>query len=168
VALLPLGVPRRPSSTSSAASRPDRAHPAGWESSRRWSRARSWTTKSCSARWGSLWRRVRLRRVLPRRDGRRGDRDLPGGPLTAEAEGVARHRARRQGQRPEGKRLKVVDAFRTSGNNRRMIMDAPVSPPDRPMVQLDGGRRHERPERSVPARDREQPPASSARPGRPT
>ena len=41
------------------------------------------------------------------------------------------------------KRLKVVDAFRTSGNNPAwMIMDAiPVLPPDlRPMVQLDGGR----------------------------
>jgi DNA-directed RNA polymerase subunit beta' len=41
------------------------------------------------------------------------------------------------------KRLKVVDAFRTSGNRPQwMIMDSiPVLPPDlRPMVQLDGGR----------------------------
>src|SRR3712207_1333981 len=41
------------------------------------------------------------------------------------------------------KRLKVVDAFRTSGNRPEwMIMDViPVLPPDlRPMVQLDGGR----------------------------
>src|SRR4051812_40568123 len=41
------------------------------------------------------------------------------------------------------KRLKVVDAFRTSGNKPEwMVMDAvPVLPPDlRPMVQLDGGR----------------------------
>src|SRR5918996_727733 len=41
------------------------------------------------------------------------------------------------------KRLKVVDAFRTSGNRPEwMIMDSiPVLPPDlRPMVQLDGGR----------------------------
>jgi DNA-directed RNA polymerase subunit beta' len=41
------------------------------------------------------------------------------------------------------KRLKVVDAFRTSGNRPEwMVMDAvPVLPPDlRPMVQLDGGR----------------------------
>ncbi|MBA3610236.1 MAG: DNA-directed RNA polymerase subunit beta', partial [Rubrobacter sp.] len=41
------------------------------------------------------------------------------------------------------KRLKVVDAFRVSGNKPEwMIMDAvPVLPPDlRPMVQLDGGR----------------------------
>jgi len=41
------------------------------------------------------------------------------------------------------KRLKVVDAFRTSTNNPSwMIMDSvPVLPPDlRPMVQLDGGR----------------------------
>ncbi len=41
------------------------------------------------------------------------------------------------------KRLKVVDAFRTSGNGPEwMIMEAiPVLPPDlRPMVQLDGGR----------------------------
>ena len=41
------------------------------------------------------------------------------------------------------KRLKVVDAFRSSGNNPAwMVMDAvPVLPPDlRPMVQLDGGR----------------------------
>ncbi|MCA1731791.1 MAG: DNA-directed RNA polymerase subunit beta', partial [Actinobacteria bacterium] len=41
------------------------------------------------------------------------------------------------------KRLKVVDAFRTSNNRPEwMIMDAvPVLPPDlRPMVQLDGGR----------------------------
>ena len=41
------------------------------------------------------------------------------------------------------KRLKVVDAFRTSGNNPSwMIMESiPVLPPDlRPMVQLDGGR----------------------------
>ncbi len=41
------------------------------------------------------------------------------------------------------KRLKVVDAFRSSGNNPSwMIMEAvPVIPPElRPMVQLDGGR----------------------------
>ncbi|MBA2443516.1 MAG: DNA-directed RNA polymerase subunit beta' [Rubrobacter sp.] len=41
------------------------------------------------------------------------------------------------------KRLKVVDAFRASGNKPEwMIMDSvPVLPPDlRPMVQLDGGR----------------------------
>jgi DNA-directed RNA polymerase subunit beta' len=41
------------------------------------------------------------------------------------------------------KRLKVVDAFRTSDNKPEwMVMDAvPVLPPDlRPMVQLDGGR----------------------------
>ena len=41
------------------------------------------------------------------------------------------------------KRLKVVDAFRTSNNNPSwMIMESiPVLPPDlRPMVQLDGGR----------------------------
>ncbi|MDP9411916.1 MAG: DNA-directed RNA polymerase subunit beta' [Actinomycetota bacterium] len=41
------------------------------------------------------------------------------------------------------KRLKVVDAFRTSGNSPEwMIMESiPVLPPDlRPMVQLDGGR----------------------------
>ena len=41
------------------------------------------------------------------------------------------------------KRLKVVDAFRTSGNKPEwMIMESvPVLPPDlRPMVQLDGGR----------------------------
>jgi DNA-directed RNA polymerase subunit beta' len=41
------------------------------------------------------------------------------------------------------KRLKVVDAFRVSGNSPEwMIMEAiPVLPPDlRPMVQLDGGR----------------------------
>ncbi len=41
------------------------------------------------------------------------------------------------------KRLKVVDAFRASGNNPAwMVMEAiPVLPPDlRPMVQLDGGR----------------------------
>jgi len=41
------------------------------------------------------------------------------------------------------KRLKVVDAFRRSGNRPEwMIMDhLPVTPPDlRPMVQLDGGR----------------------------
>ncbi len=41
------------------------------------------------------------------------------------------------------KRLKVVDAFRVSGNGPEwMIMEAiPVLPPDlRPMVQLDGGR----------------------------
>ena len=41
------------------------------------------------------------------------------------------------------KRLKVVDAFRSSGNGPEwMVMEAiPVLPPDlRPMVQLDGGR----------------------------
>ncbi|WP_139977727.1 DNA-directed RNA polymerase subunit beta' [Nocardioides litoris] len=41
------------------------------------------------------------------------------------------------------KRLKVVDAFRKTGNQPRgMVLDAvPVIPPDlRPMVQLDGGR----------------------------
>src|SRR3546814_19300360 len=41
------------------------------------------------------------------------------------------------------KRLKVVDAFRKTGNKPQgMVLDAvPVIPPDlRPMVQLDGGR----------------------------
>ncbi|MGH3147149.1 MAG: DNA-directed RNA polymerase subunit beta', partial [Rubrobacter sp.] len=51
--------------------------------------------------------------------------------------------ARGQKRQKAIKRLKVVDAFRTSGNDPTwMVMDAvPVLPPDlRPMVQLDGGR----------------------------
>jgi DNA-directed RNA polymerase subunit beta' len=51
--------------------------------------------------------------------------------------------ARGQKRQKAIKRLKVVDAFRTSGNRPEwMIMDViPVLPPDlRPMVQLDGGR----------------------------
>ncbi len=53
------------------------------------------------------------------------------------------HNSKGQKRQKAIKRLKVVDAFRTSGNKPEwMIMDSvPVLPPDlRPMVQLDGGR----------------------------
>jgi len=72
------------------------------------------------------------------------------------------------------KRLKIVDAFRNSGNAgegrndpRWMILDVvPVIPPDlRPLVPLDGGRvRDERPERPVPPRHQPQQPAAEADP----
>src|SRR5213080_3827020 len=71
------------------------------------------------------------------------------------------------------KRLKIVDAFRNSGNAgegrndpRWMILDVvPVIPPDlRPLVPLDGALRHVRPERSVPARHQPQQPAAEAHP----
>jgi DNA-directed RNA polymerase subunit beta' len=65
--------------------------------------------------------------------------------LEAEAEELRRIIEESRGQRRQKaiKRLKVVDAFRTSGNDPEwMILDViPVLPPDlRPMVQLDGGR----------------------------
>ena len=67
------------------------------------------------------------------------------------------------------KRLKIVDAFRNSGdsgdlrnNPDWMILDViPVIPPDlRPLVPLDGGRfATSRPERSVSPRDQPEQPA---------
>jgi DNA-directed RNA polymerase subunit beta' len=65
--------------------------------------------------------------------------------LTEEAEDLRNMVNDAKGQKRQKaiKRLKVVDAFRVSGNKPEwMIMDAvPVLPPDlRPMVQLDGGR----------------------------
>ncbi len=65
--------------------------------------------------------------------------------LEEEAQGLRETINESRGQRRQKaiKRLKVVDAFRTSDNDPAwMIMDAiPVLPPDlRPMVQLDGGR----------------------------
>ncbi|MBA3387831.1 MAG: DNA-directed RNA polymerase subunit beta', partial [Rubrobacter sp.] len=65
--------------------------------------------------------------------------------LTEEAAGLRDMVINSKGQKRQKaiKRLKVVDAFRTSSNNPSwMIMDSvPVLPPDlRPMVQLDGGR----------------------------
>ena len=39
------------------------------------------------------------------------------------------------------KRLKVVEAFKVSGNNKWMILKViPVIPPSEPLVPLDGGR----------------------------
>jgi DNA-directed RNA polymerase subunit beta' len=73
-------------------------------------------------------------------------RDLIGQvDLQGEAQNLRDVVAESRGQKRQKaiKRLKVVDAFRTSGNKPEwMIMDAiPVLPPDlRPMVQLDGGR----------------------------
>ncbi len=65
--------------------------------------------------------------------------------LTDEADELREIVSEAKGQKRQKaiKRLKVVDAFRVSGNKPEwMIMDAvPVLPPDlRPMVQLDGGR----------------------------
>src|SRR5215203_324470 len=65
--------------------------------------------------------------------------------LEGEAQNLRDTVAEARGQKRQKaiKRLKVVDAFRTSGNRPEwMVMDAvPVLPPDlRPMVQLDGGR----------------------------
>jgi DNA-directed RNA polymerase subunit beta' len=65
--------------------------------------------------------------------------------LTAEVESLKETIATGKGQRKVRalKRLKVVDAFRKTGNKPLgMVLDAvPVIPPDlRPMVQLDGGR----------------------------
>ncbi len=64
---------------------------------------------------------------------------------TAEVESLRETIATGKGQKKVRalKRLKVVDAFRKTGNEPRgMVLDAvPVIPPDlRPMVQLDGGR----------------------------
>jgi DNA-directed RNA polymerase subunit beta' len=64
---------------------------------------------------------------------------------TAEVEALRETIATGKGQKKVRalKRLKVVDAFRKTGNEPRgMVLDAvPVIPPDlRPMVQLDGGR----------------------------
>ena len=73
-------------------------------------------------------------------------RDLIGQvDLQGEAQNLRHIVAESKGQKRQKaiKRLKVIDAFRTSGNKPEwMIMDAiPVLPPDlRPMVQLDGGR----------------------------
>ncbi|WP_370240761.1 DNA-directed RNA polymerase subunit beta' [Aeromicrobium sp.] len=65
--------------------------------------------------------------------------------IDAEVESLRETIATGKGQRKVRalKRLKVVDAFRKTGNQPRgMVLDAvPVIPPDlRPMVQLDGGR----------------------------
>ena len=65
--------------------------------------------------------------------------------IEAEVESLRETIATGKGQRKVRalKRLKVVDAFRKTGNKPQgMVLDAvPVIPPDlRPMVQLDGGR----------------------------
>ena len=65
--------------------------------------------------------------------------------IEAEVESLRETIATGKGQRKVRalKRLKVVDAFRKTGNSPQgMVLDAvPVIPPDlRPMVQLDGGR----------------------------
>ena len=65
--------------------------------------------------------------------------------IEAEVESLRETIANGKGQRKVRalKRLKVVDAFRKTGNKPQgMVLDAvPVIPPDlRPMVQLDGGR----------------------------
>ncbi|WGL52000.1 DNA-directed RNA polymerase subunit beta' [Nocardioides sp. BP30] len=65
--------------------------------------------------------------------------------IEAEVENLRETIATGKGQRKVRalKRLKVVDAFRKTGNSPQgMVLDAvPVIPPDlRPMVQLDGGR----------------------------
>ena len=71
--------------------------------------------------------------------------DLRARHLDAEVESLRETIATGKGQRKVRalKRLKVVDAFRKTGNSPKgMVLDAvPVIPPDlRPMVQLDGGR----------------------------
>jgi DNA-directed RNA polymerase subunit beta' len=70
---------------------------------------------------------------------------LEGFDIEAEVESLRDTIANGKGQRKVRalKRLKVVDAFRKTGNKPQgMVLDAvPVIPPDlRPMVQLDGGR----------------------------
>ncbi len=70
---------------------------------------------------------------------------LQGFDIEAEVESLRDTIANGKGQRKVRalKRLKVVDAFRKTGNKPEgMVLDAvPVIPPDlRPMVQLDGGR----------------------------
>ncbi|MEO9324539.1 DNA-directed RNA polymerase subunit beta' [Nocardioides sp. C4-1] len=70
---------------------------------------------------------------------------LEGFDIEAEVESLRETIATGKGQKKVRalKRLKVVDAFRKTGNQPRgMVLDAvPVIPPDlRPMVQLDGGR----------------------------
>ncbi|GAA5144569.1 DNA-directed RNA polymerase subunit beta' [Nocardioides marinquilinus] len=70
---------------------------------------------------------------------------LEGFDIEAEVESLRETIATGKGQKKVRalKRLKVVDAFRKTGNKPQgMVLDAvPVIPPDlRPMVQLDGGR----------------------------
>ena len=70
---------------------------------------------------------------------------LQGFDIEAEVESLRETIANGKGQKKVRalKRLKVVDAFRKTGNRPEgMVLDAvPVIPPDlRPMVQLDGGR----------------------------
>ncbi len=70
---------------------------------------------------------------------------LQGFDIEAEVESLRETIANGKGQKKVRalKRLKVVDAFRKTGNKPEgMVLDAvPVIPPDlRPMVQLDGGR----------------------------
>ena len=63
------------------------------------------------------------------------------------------------------KRLEVVEAFRQSGNRPEwMILDVlPVIPPElRPMVQLEGPLRNERPQRSLPPRYQQKQPSEKA------
>ena len=88
-----------------------------------------------------------VRQVLRGPHGRHGDPEAPPG-LRHRRRGRVNLRdtiANGKGQRKVRalKRLKVVDAFRKTGNQPiGMVLDAvPVIPPDlRPMVQLDGGR----------------------------
>ena len=96
---------------------------------------------------GALRLPLRLRRVLPRRHGRRGDpRPAPAGRPRGRSGSSCEDQVKTgkgQKQARAVKRLKVVSAFIQSGNKpEMMVLDAvPVIPPElRPMVQLDGGR----------------------------
>ena len=113
--------------------------------------------------------RSRVRRRLPRGDGRRGHPRAARARHRPEVEklrGDLRPPTRSQDQE-DLKRLKVLEAFQQSGIKPEwMILEVlPVLPPDlRPLVPLDGALRHLRPQRPLPSRHQpQQPPRSAAR-----
>jgi hypothetical protein len=123
---------------------------------------------------GALRLLLRLRRLLPRRHGRRGDpRPAPAGRPGGRADRAARPGQDRQGpeagprgQAPEGRLgLHPVGQQARDDGARRRAGDPAGAAPDgaarrRPL-------RHQRPQRPLPARDQpQQPPQAAARPRR--
>ena len=111
------------------------------------------------------------RRGLRRRHGRRGDPRAAASTSTStrssEQLRAEMKEATSEAKRKKlAKRLKVVEAFRESGNKPEWMMleVIPVIPPDlRPLVPLDGGRfATSRPERPLPPRHQPQQPAEAA------
>ena len=121
---------------------------------------------------GPLRLAVRLGRVLPRRHGRRvGARPARAGRPRGRGRAARGDDQHLQGPEAGPRREAARSSTRSSSPTNRptgWCRRGPVIPPElRPMVQLDGGLRHLRPQRPLPARDQpQQPPQAAARPGR--